>query len=283
MGNALNFQQKFQNINLHTETQNFQGVYLEYGDLVHIIWDFEPLEDGTLEDLDSKVETLMRGLGFEEDDIESFMITTGLKNFASYLVGSKKQIHETVTSAIDTTKNTIKTTTEPMKMAARAMKPDLSWMAPSVEALPDTPVYLAWDSTRDLFFGLVNGVVDVFPAESLPDLCRTNTTDFYDAVINLFVERVYALPEEDVDFVYELVKLIKMPYGESFSCYYSIESLYVAEKDPLADGELTEEEALRKSIILVHDVLTNVLFNLGYMYTDIVNFVTLEQDAINYW
>jgi len=45
MGNALTFQQKFANIRIDEETQNYQGVYLEYGDLVHIILDFEPLED----------------------------------------------------------------------------------------------------------------------------------------------------------------------------------------------------------------------------------------------
>lgn len=40
MGNALEFQQKFTNIKLDQETQNYQGVWMEYGDLVHIIWDF---------------------------------------------------------------------------------------------------------------------------------------------------------------------------------------------------------------------------------------------------
>ena len=40
MGNALEFQQKFTNIQLDRETQNYQGVWMEYGDLFHIIWDF---------------------------------------------------------------------------------------------------------------------------------------------------------------------------------------------------------------------------------------------------
>ena len=44
MGNALEFQQKFENIKLDKETQNYQGVWMEYGDLVHIIWDFQQLE-----------------------------------------------------------------------------------------------------------------------------------------------------------------------------------------------------------------------------------------------
>lgn len=52
MGNALAFQQKFANIALDKETQNFQGIWLEYGDLVHIIWDFQKLEASSLSVLD---------------------------------------------------------------------------------------------------------------------------------------------------------------------------------------------------------------------------------------
>ena len=40
MGNALRFSQIFDNIKLDEENQNFQGVWMEYGDLVHIVWDF---------------------------------------------------------------------------------------------------------------------------------------------------------------------------------------------------------------------------------------------------
>ena len=54
--------------------------------------------------------------------------------------------------------------------------------------------------------------------------------------------------------------------------------IFIAD-DPLADGELTEEERLRKSIIIVHDILTNILFNLGYMFNDVLSFVTLEETA----
>jgi len=181
----------------------------------------------------------------------------------------------------------MKIASEPVRaLAAAVPRPDLSaaWLhEPMVQALPDQPVYIPWDSTRDLFFGFANGVVEVFPADSLPRACEGNTTQIYDVVMNAFVNQVYALPEEDVEFVDEVIEILKFPYGESFSCYYSVASLYVAEKDPLADGELTEEEALKKSIILVHDVLTNVLFNLGFMYTDILNFVSLPADSINYW
>jgi len=43
--------------------------------------------------------------------------------------------------------------------------------------------------------------------------------------------------------------------------------------DPWADGVLTEEERLKTSVIVVNDILTNLIFNVGYMYRDVVNFV----------
>ena len=48
MGNALNFQQKFTNIRLAQETQNYQGLWTEIGAIVHLVWDFEPLEDAAM-------------------------------------------------------------------------------------------------------------------------------------------------------------------------------------------------------------------------------------------
>jgi len=53
--------------------------------------------------------------------------------------------------------------------------------------------------------------------------------------------------------------------------------VFVAE-DPWADGVLTEEERLKTSIIIVNDILTNLIFNVGYMYKDILDFVIQPQD-----
>lgn len=48
--------------------------------------------------------------------------------------------------------------------------------------------------------------------------------------------------------------------------------MFIAE-DPWADGVLTEEERLKTSIIIVNDILTNLIFNVGYMYQDVLEFV----------
>lgn len=260
MGNALNFQQKFQNIRLNKETQNFQGVWLEWGDLIHIIYDFEPLEDAALEDINSYITEFVENQGWNTDPFTENLLTTGLAEVSNLILDNKALIDDKISGkwARDA--------------KARGEDPEVGFAT-----------YEAWDSTADLAYGFANGLVDVFPIDSLPDQCRDNTTSIYDAVRFMFIDQVYNLPEQDVEFVLEIQNIMKFPYGASFSCYFSFASIFIAKWDPLADGELTEEEALKKSIILVTDVITNILFNLGYMYSDVLNFVILEDSALNYW
>ena len=68
--------------------------------------------------------------------------------------------------------------------------------------------------------------------------------------------------------------ILQMPYFVSFNCYYAANQVFVA-ADPWADGVLTEVERLRTSIILVNDFISNLVFNVGYMYGDVVSFSEL--------
>jgi len=61
MGNALAFQTKFENIKLDQETQNYQGVWMEYGDLVHIVWDFQQLEASSQEQMRDVLDMFLNG------------------------------------------------------------------------------------------------------------------------------------------------------------------------------------------------------------------------------
>lgn len=82
--------------------------------------------------------------------------------------------------------------------------------------------------------------------------------------------------------MYEAQAILQFPYGVTFSCAFAVLQVFVAD-DPNPDGDLTEEERLRVSIILVTDVLTNLVFNLGYMYNDVFSFVTLEETAQDFY
>lgn len=46
---------------------------------------------------------------------------------------------------------------------------------------------------------------------------------------------------------------------------------------------MTEEEKFANDLIVVNEVVTNVIFNLGYMYSDVVNYFALDTKNLNYW
>ena len=85
------------------------------------------------------------------------------------------------------------------------------------------PAYDPWPDTQNLIYGFANGVVDVFPYESLPSRCRGNITQIYQAINNLFFADPlpYSWPDNDLDYMYEVQSILQFPYGVTFSCAFS--------------------------------------------------------------
>lgn len=81
----------------------------------------------------------------------------------------------------------------------------------------------------------------------------------------------------------DIQNLMRLPYGAMFNCYFFVYNTWVAVSDPLEDGVISPDEALALSIVLVNDWLTNVLFNIGYMYNDVIMFLTLATNTVSYW
>ena len=77
--------------------------------------------------------------------------------------------------------------------------------------------------------------------------------------------------------------MLRFPYGVSFNCYFFIYITFIAINDPLADDYLSPDEALALSIIIVDDILTNFIFNLGYSYNDILMTLTQPVTATSFW
>ena len=46
---------------------------------------------------------------------------------------------------------------------------------------------------------------------------------------------------------------------------------------------MTEEEIFANNLMIVNDIITNVVFNLGYIYTDVAGYLTLDAVNLNYW
>lgn len=146
MGNALNFQAKFTNIAQNTENQDYQGVFLEYGDLVHIVWDFEPLEDASLEGIEQYVAQFVQDNDFlGRTEIEKYMIASGLTGISRLIKENEDIVTERLAQKWEEDK-------------ARNAHPTVEWGAP----------YDGLQSTLDIGYGFLNGMVDVFPATSLP-------------------------------------------------------------------------------------------------------------------
>lgn len=135
----------------------------------------------------------------------------------------------------------------------------------------------------ELIYGLANGIINVFPQYSLPQLCRGNITTSYQSVIALFVDWNYVWPADDLKIMTDVQNLMKLPYGAMFNCYFFVYNTWVAVNDPLEDGVISPDEALALSTLLVNDWATNVLFNMGYMYNDVRMFLTLPANEVKYW
>lgn len=133
--------------------------------------------------------------------------------------------------------------------------------------------------------GFFTGVTDVFPYESNVTRCSTNVTQGSNAFDRLFIKEK-TLDWQSTDFqenlVTDLSYLLIFPYGVSYSCYYGYTSILINE-DPMADGILTEDEELEQRIMVNNEITTNVIFNLGYMYSDLVTIYSLQETDANYW
>lgn len=155
------------------------------------------------------------------------------------------------------------------KTAALAQKHGSYWannLRETKRAIVEAPAFEGGRDTGYLLYGFVNGAVDVFPSDSLPDLCRDNSTNIYDTVNDIFIDWDYDMEEDDVEFAEDIQQIMQFPYGFTFSCFFATQMVFFSDPDPMADGEMTEDEALAASVVLVNEMATNVLYNLGYMY-----------------
>lgn len=46
---------------------------------------------------------------------------------------------------------------------------------------------------------------------------------------------------------------------------------------------MTAEQIRQNNLIIVNDVITNLVFNLGNIYADIIGYLTLDGSNLNYW
>jgi len=45
----------------------------------------------------------------------------------------------------------------------------------------------------------------------------------------------------------------------------------------------SQEEFFENTLMVFNNIITNLLFNLGYMYSDVANYLFLEHSNLHYW
>lgn len=139
-----------------------------------------------------------------------------------------------------------------------------------------------WDAQR-LAYGFMNGAVDVFPYRSLPDLCRDNVTFTRKTIDDLFVDGRYNLPTENLEYVTAIAELLTYPYGLSFSCMFGAREVFTVKGKETNTTGFSDEELFANDLMVVNDVITNAIFNLGYLYSDVSGYLLLDANNLNYW
>jgi len=134
--------------------------------------------------------------------------------------------------------------------------------------------------------GFFTGMVETQPYDSNSTRCKGNFTLGYDSGYRIYdyskiIVDNYDKPTYQTNFIQDIAYVMKVPFGVPYSCYYGYEDIMVNE-DPWADGRLSIEEALEERIMISNDILTNVFFNMGYMYQDVSSILDLKNTDSQY-
>ena len=194
---------------------------------------------------------MMQVFGFNTTDAEYQIYINAMERFENYVNNHTRSLNETFSKH----KTVVK------EKAAQAKHKTLQ---------ATNQFNYPWDAYR-VANGFWNGAVDVFPIKSLQDLCRNNVTETRKTSEDLFVNNRYNLPEENLEYITAFSRLMQKPYGLSFSCLFGLREVFSIEgkKSGSATEGMTEEEKFANDLIIINDVFTNIVFNMGYIYQDI--------------
>ena len=120
----------------------------------------------------------------------------------------------------------------------------------------DIPAFSGATDLLNILYGMSTGAVSVLPDGSMMQLCKTNVTQLY-PTYSLMVTKFSSL--DISNGLLQTQYLAKYTSNALFNCYYSV-------VDPGSSSEY-------QSDMSVAVVGWNVLYNAGYMYTDVYSAV----------
>lgn len=86
-----------------------------------------------------------------------------------------------------------------------------------------------------------------------------------------------------MEYITAISEVLTYPYGISFSCLFGAKQVFKIRRKAEDTTGFTEAEILANEMMIVNDVITNFVFNLGYIYSDISNYILLDPNNLNYW
>lgn len=78
----------------------------------------------------------------------------------------------------------------------------------------------------------------------------------------------------------DISELMTYPYGLTFNCLFAANDIFSITTEKSASNGSSNTPG---SIMIVNNVITNLIFNLGYIYSDIAGYMTLDGENLNYW
>lgn len=114
--------------------------------------------------------------------------------------------------------------------------------------------------------GAIEGMIDVLPSNSLLAFCKNNITLSYNTyflIANNFTKA------DSLNTVRSTESMFDVAYGIVFNCYYSAWSAI--------------NPASYSSVFGGSTILMNILYGLGFMYTDVSGAISLATTYSDYW
>lgn len=114
--------------------------------------------------------------------------------------------------------------------------------------------------------GVIEGMIDVLPSNSMLAFCKNNATlsyDYYNRIV------ANATKADILNTLRSTETILDIGYGVIFNCYYSAWSVVNPATYTDTFGGLT--------------ILMNILYGLGFMYTDVRKALDLAVTHGEYW
>jgi len=93
----------------------------------------------------------------------------------------------------------------------------------------------------------------------------------------------YNLRTDALPFMKDIQKIMQSPYSLCFSCFFAYVQVSSGTDDTMTDPQYDPDGSLAAGLVIVNEIITNIIFNAGYMYQDIINYLKMTNETKDYY